>query len=112
MTDSQKRRDAIATELEQLAQLSRSFALVVADAEKFTEELQAAFSRINAIEREAKLDWKIDNLDFMLRRGEYSDALTETYFPDLDVALSKLNIFGDEETIEQAAMRLGRAKLQ
>lgn len=72
MNDTEKRNLAIQRELEELQKVARSFATLAADAQRFTEELNASFRRMDAIREEAELDRAIDELDYLMARGDYA----------------------------------------
>ena len=72
MTNEEKRKLAIARELDELAAVARSFATLAREAERQTEELNRCFSRLNRIARDAELERKIDEADYLFRRGRYA----------------------------------------
>lgn len=64
MTHDEKRKLAIARELDELRRISRSLDLIVADAQKQAEELRAAATRMQRIaDEERQVDQAIADLE-------------------------------------------------
>lgn len=72
MNESEKVSLAISRELEELETITNNLADLAADAARFNGELEASFKRMRSIQKEADLAEKIDDADYLLRRGQYA----------------------------------------
>jgi len=72
MTNEEKTRLAIQRELDELRRIAQSFENLAIDAARETEELKAAFRRMDKIREEMRLDSAIDRLDHLaaIRRAK------------------------------------------
>lgn len=67
MTNEEKTRLALQRELDELRRVAQSFENLAAQAAKETEELKAAFRRMDKIREEMRLDSAIDRLDHLAK---------------------------------------------
>lgn len=73
MTKDEKRALSVQRELAALADLSKSFDTVVADAVRLATDLRDAAGRCRRTLLDAQVDEQIDRLDYMMRRGAYAN---------------------------------------
>ena len=71
MTNDEKRKLAIARELDELRKCVRNFDEVVESARRLADDCRDSLARFQAIERETVIDEKIDDLDKLTGRGIY-----------------------------------------
>lgn len=72
MTEQEKRKLALARELQELEQITRNFAAIAKQAADETLALNQSFARLNKLARDAELDRLIDEADYHAGRGAYA----------------------------------------
>ncbi len=77
MTNEEKRKMAVARELEELRKTVQSFDSVVESARRLADDCRESARRLEAIEREQEIDEKIENLDRLMERGKYAPTLVQ-----------------------------------
>lgn len=78
MTNEEKRRLAVAREIELLRETVKSFDQVVLEAQNLARECRESLARFESIQAEdERLDQAIDALDQLTGRGKYADTLTQ-----------------------------------
>lgn len=65
MTNDEKTRLAVQRELEEITKIAQGFAQIAADAERQTQELKAAFARMDKVRDEMRLNMAIENLEYL-----------------------------------------------
>lgn len=76
MNSSEKRECAVERELIELQKINQAFAQVVADAQRLAIECRESADRCKAIFDESETDRLIDELDFRMKRGKYTNLRT------------------------------------
>lgn len=72
MTENEKRKLAVARELDELAAITRNFAAIAKQAADETLALNQSFARLNKLAKDAELDRLIDEADYLAARGAYA----------------------------------------
>lgn len=82
---TEQREFVVARELAELAKIVKSFDRVVIDAQNLADECKASADRFAAVIADQDVSVKIDNLDYLMQRGEYS------YLRDKDSIMGKFD---------------------